>query len=119
LRFRAIAQEKQGDWAGATGTYHRLIDKKKANGEILFRLAAAEERLGRRELARKHRDESRAIRAARGDLNQAFQTYMEIAGAEQPEPKALAAAVGRLASLCETLGWKREAEAWAQLAPAG
>jgi Flp pilus assembly protein TadD len=118
LRSRAIVQEQRGDWEDAAGTYRRLLDKEKANGESLFRLAAAEERLGQHESARKHRDESRVIRDARGDLNQAFQEYLEASGAERPQPKALAAAVGRLASLCETLGWKREAEAWAQLAPA-
>jgi hypothetical protein len=43
---------------------------------------------------------------------------MDASRAEPPDPKALAAAVGRLAALCETLGWRREAEAWARLAPA-
>jgi len=119
LRYRAIALETQGDWAGAAETYRLLNEKQAANGEHLFRLAAAEERIGRRESAGKHRDASRAIRAARGDLNQAFQAYMEASLAEQPDPKALAAAVGRLATLCEALGWRREAEAWRQLAPAG
>jgi tetratricopeptide (TPR) repeat protein len=118
MRYRAIAQETQGDWAGAAETYRVLNEKQAANGEYLFRLAAAEERIGRRELARKHREASRAIREARTDLNQAFQTYMDVSRAEPPDPKALAAAVGRLAALCETLGWRREAEAWARLAPA-
>lgn len=118
-RYRAIAQEKTGDWAGAAATYRLLIEKQAANGELRFRLAAAEEQLGHRESARKHREASQAIRAARGDLNQAFQAYMEAAGAERPDSKAVAAAVGRLATLCVALGWKREAEAWEQLASAG
>ena len=59
-----------------------------------------------------------AIRDARTELSQTFQTYMDVSRAEPPDPKALAAAVGRLAALCETLVWRREAEAWARLAPA-
>jgi Flp pilus assembly protein TadD len=117
LRYRANAQDRQGDWAGAAGTYRILIEKQPANAEFLYRLAAAEERLGEREPARKHRDASLAIRAARGDLNEAFQAYLEVSQADHPDPKALAAAVVRLATLCETLSWKREAEAWRQLAP--
>jgi tetratricopeptide (TPR) repeat protein len=118
LRFRAIAQENQGDWAGAAETYRLINEKQAANGEILFRWATAEERAGRRESARKHRDASKVIREARTELGQAFTAYMEASGASPPDPKALAATVGRLVKLCEALGWRREADAWARLAPA-
>jgi Flp pilus assembly protein TadD len=119
VRYRAIVAERRGDWGGAAGTYRALVEKQPSNSELLFRLAAVEERLGEREPARKHRDQSKAIRDARADLSQAFESYKEAARAEPPEPKALAPTVGRLRSICETLGWKRDADAWAALAPSG
>jgi thioredoxin-like negative regulator of GroEL len=118
-RYRAIVAEMRGDWAGAAATYRALVETQPSNAEALFRLAAVEERLGEREAARKHRDQSKAIRDARADLGPAFESYKEAARAEPPDPKALAAAVGRMRSICETLGWKRDAEAWAALAPSG
>jgi tetratricopeptide (TPR) repeat protein len=117
LRFKASALEKQADWTGAAELYRRMVDKQPFNPDYLYRLATVEQRLGFVDLARTHRDRSRVVRTARADLTTAFQKYLDVSRVPQPDPHELAAAVGRLSTLCEALGWPREAQAWARLAP--
>jgi thioredoxin-like negative regulator of GroEL len=117
-KHRAKLFETHADWARAAAAYRGMVEIEPFNAEYLYRLAAAEERLGQRDQAREHRDQSRMIRAARADLAAAFQTYLDTSKAAPPAPHDLAAAVQRLASIAEVLGWERDAEAWSQLAPA-
>jgi tetratricopeptide (TPR) repeat protein len=118
MKYRAALLEKQGDWSGAAALARRLVEKKPFNAEYLYKLATAEERLGLRDDARAHRERSRTVRAARADLAQVFQSYLDASrDPEHSDPRALAGAVARLSQLCEALGWSREAKAWTLLAP--
>ena len=117
MKFQAAILERNGDWAGAVALYRRMIEAQPSNAEYLYRLATAEERTGLRKEVREHRNRSMTIRAARADLGQAFQAYLDLTRASQPDPRALANAVAKVSSLCEALGWTREAKAWLLLAP--
>jgi tetratricopeptide (TPR) repeat protein len=117
MKYRAGALERKQDWAAATGLYRRMVEAQPFNAEYLYRLAAAEQRIGERDKAQEHRSRSRNIRAARTDLGQAFQNYLDVSRAAESDPKALATAVSKISTLCEALGWSRDAKAWALLAP--
>ncbi len=117
MKSRASVLERQGDWAGAVTLYRRMIEAQPFNAEYLYRMATAEERTGLRDEVREHRNRSRTIRAARADLGQAFQSYLDLSRDPKPDPNALTNAVKKVATLCEALGWTREAKAWVLLAP--
>lgn len=118
MKSRASVLERQGDWAGAVALYRGMIAARPFNAEYLYRMATAEERTGLKDEVREHRNRSRTIRAARADLAQSFQSYLDLFRDPKTDPIALGQAVKKIATLCEALGWTREAKAWALLAPA-
>ena len=83
----------------------------------LGRLALIADRLGQRDQAQAHRQRWQAMRAARTELNDAYQKVFDLHQSEPNSPRYYAA-VRRLAQLCQTLGWTRDAEGWARVAPA-
>jgi hypothetical protein len=56
------------------------------------------------------------MRTARTELNDVYHKVVELHQSDRNSPQYYTA-IRRLAQLCRTLGWNRDAEAWAQLAP--
>jgi hypothetical protein len=52
-------------------------------------------------------------------LSNAYFDFVEAAQSAKPDDPKYQAAASKLASLCEQLGWKREAEAWRRVLPEG
>ena len=84
-----------------------------------YRLAMVEERLGHRDVAVEHRKKADHLRKARGELRAAFSELITAEEARENQKASnpdLPTSMRRLASVCETLGWARLAEAWNKLA---
>jgi tetratricopeptide (TPR) repeat protein len=117
LTHRARMLERDRRWTEAAELYRRILQARPFEPETHYRLAMIEDRLDRREQARARRQRWEAMRVARAELNEAYQKVLDLrpAGANSSQYHA---AVRRLARICATLGWSRDAEGWAQLAPA-
>jgi tetratricopeptide (TPR) repeat protein len=111
-KFRGMVHESDGDLAGASDAYRRAVDLKPYEATYLYKLGMAEQRLGKVEDARKHTKQSQALNQAYSQLRNAYLQYLQSREQSKPSAAAYQTAVERLASLCETLGWKREAAAW-------
>jgi tetratricopeptide (TPR) repeat protein len=116
LKSRALVLERDRHWADAAILYRRLIQARPWEAEACYRLALAEERLGHSPSAREHRQKAESMRLARIELNDAFQKVLDLRKEKQETP-AMHQALRRLARICGTLGWSRDAEAWEKLAP--
>jgi tetratricopeptide (TPR) repeat protein len=117
LTHRARLLEHDRRWPEATELYRRILQVRPYERETYYRLALVEDRLGQHEPAQAHRQRWRAMRAARTELNEAYQKVLDFRESDPSSPK-YHAAVRRLAQICQVLGWSRDAESWAQLAPA-
>ena len=118
-RFRGLLKEKTGDWAGAAQDYRRALNRNPYVMASHYRLAMVEERLGHRDVAAEHRKKADHLRKARGELRAAFSELITAAEARENQKASnpdLPTSMRRLASVCETLGWARLAEAWNKLA---
>ncbi len=116
VKSRALVVERDRQWDDAAGLYRRLIQARPWEADAFYRLALVEERLGQSGPAREHRQKSEAMRAARLELNEAFDKVLALRKQKQETP-AMHQALRRLARICGSLGWTRDAEAWAKLAP--
>ena len=118
-RFRGLLKEKTGDWAGAAHDYGMALERNPYVMSLHYRLAMVELRLGHRESAAEHRKKADQLRDAQGELRTAFNNLVAAEEAREKQTPAnpdLPTAMRRLASVCETLGWARLAEAWNKLA---
>jgi tetratricopeptide (TPR) repeat protein len=113
--FRGVAAEKAGDLPAAAEFYRKAIELNPYGPKYYYRLAMAEERLGFREEAFAHRKRSKEMNEARSQLPAAYADYFAATEADQTASPNLAAAYKHLASICETLGWSRAAQAWDRL----
>ncbi len=113
--FRGVAAEKAGDLPAAAEFFRKAIELNPYGPKYYYRLAMAEERLGLREEAIAHRKRTKEMNEARAQLPAAYADYFAAADADQTAPPDLAAAYKHLASICETLGWSRAAQAWNRL----
>jgi hypothetical protein len=71
-----------------------------------------EQRLGRTEQARDHIRHSQELNRAYLELHTAYLKYVETSQRARPGDANHDALVERIASLCDQLGWTREADAW-------
>jgi tetratricopeptide (TPR) repeat protein len=110
--YRGLAREWDGDLQGAVRFYGEALARDPFVVEYHHRIALAEMRLGHADKGAEHQQRARQLREARGQLVDAFLNYMSAydprPSAPKPDP---AAAIKRLASICETLGWARAADA--------
>jgi tetratricopeptide (TPR) repeat protein len=113
--FRGIVREKAGDFAGAADNFQKAVDLNPYAPKYYYRLATAEERLGRREKAAVHRRKTKEMNDARAQLPGAYTDFFAARGGDSGAP-AMAAAYRHLGSICETLGWTRAAQGWNRLA---
>ncbi len=116
LTQRARLLERDRRWAEAAALYHRILQVRPFERETYYRLSLVEDRLGQHETARLQRERWQAMSAARTELNAAYQKVLDL-HRSAPDSSEYHAAIRRLARVCETLGWSRDAEGWAQLAP--
>jgi tetratricopeptide (TPR) repeat protein len=115
--FRGVASEKAGDMPAAAGSFRKAIELNPYVPKYYYRLATAEQRLGFREEAIAHRKRTKEMNEARAQLPVAYAQYFAAAeGNKTATTPDLATAYKRLASICETLGWSRAAQAWNRLA---
>lgn len=80
-----------------------------------------QERLGHPDVAVRHRKKADELRDARSELRVAFSeliTAEEVWENQKASNPDLPTSMRHLASICETLGWARLAEAWYKLADA-
>jgi len=114
--FRGVASEKTGDLPAAAEFFRKAIELNPYAPKYYYRLAMAEERLGLREEAAAHRKRTKDMNDARTQLPIAYGQYFAIAeGTKTATTPDLATVCKRLASICETLGWARAAQAWNRL----
>ena len=81
-----------------------------------YRLAMVEEGLGHRDVAAEHRKQADQLCVVRGQLLTAFTDVIDAQEHKTTTAPDLPASMRRLASICETLGWARLADAWYKLA---
>ena len=112
--FRGVAREKAGDLNQAAEFYRKAIELNPYVPKYYYRLAMAEERLGLREQAIAHRKRNNEMNEARAQLPAAYARFFT--AQETDSNASLTTACKQLASICETLGWLRAAEAWTRLA---
>ncbi len=117
LKYRARLLELDHRWSEAAELYRRALQSHPSDRELHYHLAMVEDRLGHREAAQAHRRRWDAMRTARNELNEAYQNVLDLRESRRDSPE-LHAAIRRLARLCKTLGWERDAEGWARLVPA-
>jgi thioredoxin-like negative regulator of GroEL len=116
LTHRARLLERDRRWPEAAELYRRVLLLRPHELETHYRLALIADRLGQREQAQTHRRRWESMRTARTELNDVYHKVVELHQSDPNSPQYYAA-IRRLAQLCRTLGWNRDAEAWAQLAP--
>ena len=114
--FRGEAGERAGDWASAAAHYRQALALNPDLHNAHYRLANLEARLGHSVEAAVHRKRWRELSEARGELRQAFDVYVDAQHRLPNDSPELLESLRRLASICQTLGWSRDAEAWSQLA---
>jgi predicted Zn-dependent protease len=116
LKHRARILELDRRWSEAAALYRGILHVKPSDDQAYYHLAQAESRLDQHGPAQEHRRRWQALRDARTELNRAYQAVLDLRASGPNTPK-YHDAVRNLARICEALGWKRDAEAWAQLAP--
>jgi tetratricopeptide (TPR) repeat protein len=116
LKTRARLLERDRRWSEAADLYRRIRQVRPFDDQVHYHLSQVEARLGRHDAAQAHRRRWHALRDARTELNPAYQAVLDLHESEPNTPKYYAA-IRRLARVCEALGWKRDAEGWAQLVP--
>jgi tetratricopeptide (TPR) repeat protein len=115
-RFRGLLKERASDWAGAARAYREALERNPYITAYHYRLALVEERLGHRDVAVEHRKKADRLREASGQLLPAFTDIMDAQEHRTSNAPDLSTSMRRLATVCETLGWARLAEAWNKLA---
>jgi tetratricopeptide (TPR) repeat protein len=116
LKHRAMLLERDRQWAQAGELYEHILRVRPFERETHYRLALVEDRAGQHQPAQAHRKRSEAMRAARTELNEAYQKVRDLHQSDLNSPK-YHTAIRRVAELCEALGWNRDAEGWARLVP--
>jgi tetratricopeptide (TPR) repeat protein len=113
--FRAIASESKQDLQTAAKYFRKAIELNPFVSKYYYRLAMVEQRLGLHEEARAHRARTKEMNEARAQLGTAYSDYFVARDGADGGAK-MAAVCRQLASICDTLGWSRAAQAWSRLA---
>jgi predicted Zn-dependent protease len=115
-KHRAQLLERDRRWVEAVKLYQRVIQARPWERDVYYRLSLLEDRLGHSDTAREYRQRSEAMRVARSELNEAFQKVLDLRRDHPEGSPRLDEAFHRLAQICQTLGWTRDADGWASLA---
>ncbi len=111
-KFRGLVREWNGKLESAADAFRRASELNPREGEYFYKLGIVEQRLGRSVLAADHLEQSRILRKIDSDLDDAYHRFLALSQNSHPGDPSYDAEVKVLASLCERMGWKREAEAW-------
>jgi tetratricopeptide (TPR) repeat protein len=111
-RFRGMLREQSSDWQGAADAYRQTIRLQPFEEEAYYKLSIVEERLGESGLADEHRRRYQKLHDAREQLHSVYDAYLYTTQGPQVGKSRLSETITQLAGLCETLGWKRDADAW-------
>jgi tetratricopeptide (TPR) repeat protein len=109
--FRGRVRQAQGDMTGALEAYRRAASLRPHDDQVLYRLALVERHIGSPERAESLLARSKSLRDARDQLFHALRAYSRAAAAGPPAGPELADETERLATLCEPLGLRPEAQA--------
>jgi Flp pilus assembly protein TadD len=109
--YRGLVAERAGNLPHARDAYRLASNAKPFDGEYLYRLARLEAQLGESDAARRDLERSKALRSARRSLDEALEDYFNAVTPGKPARIDIATATRRLADICRTLGWTREADA--------
>jgi tetratricopeptide (TPR) repeat protein len=112
--YRGQALLAAGDLRGAADAFRRAIALRPFDEELFYRLSLVERRLGEADRARDHQRRSQSLRATRARLAEAAEAFRQALDGSRAAD--MAAAAGRLSTLCAALGWPQAAEAWAKIA---
>jgi tetratricopeptide (TPR) repeat protein len=113
--FRAVASESKQDLQTAAKYFRKAIELNPFVSKYYYRLAMVEQRLGLTEEASAHRARTKEMNEARAQLGTAYSDYFVARDGSDGGAK-MATVCKQLASICETLGWSRAAQAWSRLA---
>jgi len=113
--YRAFLLVLDGKLAEAADAYDAALADRPDEPEMCYRAALVARRLGRPESEAKYLRRYRALESATEALPVAFTDYVRDARPAESDPSKRAAALGRLADLCQTLGRDRDAREWARL----
>jgi Flp pilus assembly protein TadD len=117
-KCRGMVHERTGDLHQAAEAYRQALQRAPHVEEYYFRLGRVEQRLGAHTQAAEHLQRHKELADARDQLNDAYHTYLDLRDQPNTGPQR-SATLARLAALCETLGWPREAEALRRAAASG
>jgi Flp pilus assembly protein TadD len=110
--YRGLALEQAGDLEGACEAFRRAVSLKPSEASYAYKLGLMEQRLGHADQARYYIRQSQRLAQAYQEMHVAFFDYIQTTQRAKPGDAEDRAAVERLASLCDQLGWNREADAW-------
>jgi tetratricopeptide (TPR) repeat protein len=115
--YRGLARSWDHDLEGAVEAFSQAVRLNAYEPEYYYHLGIHEMRLGQAERAQAHLQRHRELQDAQNQLDDAVNAFIDVSATGQPGDPAYRAAVKQLASLCDQLGWSREAQAWNQLLP--
>jgi Flp pilus assembly protein TadD len=111
-KHRGLDRFRAGEFGAASEAFEKAVELNPTEGEYAYLLGMADQRLGRRAQAAEHLKRSRRLREAFEKLHEAFASYQEVASRSSAGDPAFRTVVERIASLCDEVGWSREAVAW-------
>jgi tetratricopeptide (TPR) repeat protein len=111
-KYRGLIRQGADDLPGAADAFRRASELDPANPEYYYNLGMVEKALGQPDEARDHVKRSQSLRAAYTAMNDAYIDFAKVSESRTARDPEYRAAVERMATVCEQLGWIREAEAW-------
>ena len=110
-KYRGMVCVHEQKWRQAASAFEKSLELEPGDVECHDQMAQLAERLGDREQAGRHRQQSQTLAAANVELRAALNDALASVGAAMTEPPPVFA---RLAELYKTLGHARQAEAWSR-----
>lgn len=108
---------KAGRWQEAADAYRKALRITPSEPESVYRLALSEQRLGHKEQARILLKQHAAMESASSELTRSVNLYLDATMSDPPPgTPSPAEAARKLAEICRTLQWDREAAAWRAVA---
>lgn len=111
-KYRGLALTWSLDLDDAADAFASAIRLNPFEPEYHYRLGITRSRLGQTDEARLHLERHQELKDSQGQLRDALNAYLDASERTRPSDPEFREAVGRLAFLCEQLGWTREADAW-------
>ncbi|WP_435009075.1 tetratricopeptide repeat protein [Tundrisphaera lichenicola] len=116
--YRGLVRQSERDDPGAFEAFRRSVELSPNEADTLYKLGMVEQRLGKTDQARDHIARSRELHQAYANLSGAYQAFLDQTRKEPRDEAGYRESIEKVASLCQTLGWQRVADAWRlELAP--